>query len=121
MVSHGIESRLTQFFSQWAFSHKALNQRHLFTCKGYALGHQGEEFLFLWVFFTCLEKSEKEDGLLHVMQSFKNRRTFLQKHGNKKLTIVTSSILSFINNSYEKKKILEGEKVSEICFPYLSV
>lgn len=95
-----------------------MKQRHLSACKQYSLGHQWQRFLFLCIFFTGLEKSEKEDGILHVMQSFRNKQknispeTWWQKDNNS----FTFSTLT-LNNSYEKKKVLEGEKVSEYLFP----
>lgn len=75
----------------------------------------GKVFISMY-FLMWFEKLEKEDGVLYVIRSFKNKRTFLDKRNNKKV-LITFSALSFLNNSSEKKNVLEGEKVCEYVFP----
>lgn len=56
-----------------------MKQSHLFV-NDMLLGTNGRSFYFYMYFFTCLDMSGKEDGVLFVRQHFKNKSTFLQKH-----------------------------------------
>lgn len=83
------------------------------------LGISGKNFYFCVYFCTWLEKSEKEGGVLCIMQSSKKKKKSLQKHGNEKKQKLPF-LLSPSSAVFMRKKIhFKRKKYLSSYFPHL--